>query len=117
MCESIAKKLEAEKATEQADQARLSKRRLKLLNTLHKRHEENCELELKAGIAKSLHSNFDRPQTAYSGLKPDYTNPNAKKYKDSPVVARLKTPRPVTLMQDGRSTSRGTCLRTGISAD
>eukprot|EP00826_Nyctotherus_ovalis_P040795 TRINITY_DN4048_c0_g1_i4.p1 TRINITY_DN4048_c0_g1~~TRINITY_DN4048_c0_g1_i4.p1 ORF type:complete len:118 (+),score=21.21 TRINITY_DN4048_c0_g1_i4:709-1062(+) len=117
MCESIAKKLAEEKALEEAEQLRLNRRRLKLLDTLHKRHEENCELELKAGIAKPLYNDSVRPQTASSCLKLGYANPDAKKYKDSQTVARLKTPRPVMSMQNNRNTSRRMCLCTRTSAD
>jgi hypothetical protein len=100
MCERILKKIDEEKEQEEYAQERLHRRRIKILNNLHKRHEHNCELELKAGITKPLYKKEEQPQTAGDGgyFKLGYVNPSNNKYKDDKVISRLKTPRTVILL-------------------
>jgi len=100
MCEKILKEIEEEKEQEDYAQERLCKRRIKLLNTLHKRHEQNYELELKAGITKPLYKKEERPQTVSDAarFKLGYVEPDNKKYEDNKIVARLKKPRTVILL-------------------
>jgi len=115
MCEHVAQVLENEKISEEQENAKKSKRRLQLLQTLRQRHEINFELEQKAGIKKPLYESATqdiRPQTRpFTGkvsscfdyestpLKLGFINPEERKklYKDTETVKRLKNPKQVFL--------------------